>query len=482
MFWNALWNSDHAVSYLAQKHLAAKSRRHWESVPRWLRIVGGVLLSILVLFVFLSSAVASASSGRPVQWALFPLLILVSYGFFFCGAYRVWNISSVLSALKNSGSMTTVLSTGVSDAAFVDVLAARCFREMVKWFATPFFLLILMMATTEDLKQVLVFLVMMPLMLSFYGLVAAFGILVIHIGSGSLGSRGVGEGMGLVILNCYLPGVLLFPASVLPESLVFIPGIIGGVWVLCMPLIFRRLAVKGMTKKPRVKTVRAKRSLRQLLTSVPSLSLGKSAYRLADGNPVLARALSSQNLLLPLLVLAFFGFAGESMASSLASSGEPWMEAHLVTFMFSIVASVVSFNSTYWIVESEKQMRTLDALRSTPLKASAVVDGWAIRACWVPVMFGLIGVGVLVPTQYLAGSLGFALTLVVASAYAGQCSGMRDSMGVWTTRVAGVILGAMWVFYPLAFMLGFVQVYAVAALLIAVVGWFLRKRMLMAYG
>lgn len=490
-FWNALWNNDHAISYLAEKHTRAAGAKALNSIPRPLKVLGIFLIGLFALGTLVTSIAVAVDEGLPAGLML--LLIAGFYILFFWGIYRAWTVGALLSKLRQCGAITTFLNTSISAEETVDVLAARCARQFFLFCALPmslgFLVLTVCAAISRPGPECLVFLVVVPV-LGFFTLLGSYGMLVVHAGSSQSGPRAIGTGFVMALGCLYVPFIFGGLLLVVVPAFETVFGWSIGIYFLCLPLVYRRLAIRGLKKEPSsgggakvgFKGL-CKNWIRVVVAMLPSWSTGSFA-RLADRNPVFARSFGRQNLLFPLVVGSGLTWLTSRIVTSfpaeIAQGPGEWFPIHIATWMIAAAFSMIALGAANLQATAEKQSGTFEVLQSTPLAASKVIDGWALGVCSVYVVLVVPVLFYVLPGAY--SSVAFALCLPICAAYGGIATGLKDTVGSWVCGVICALVFVSWVLVPVAFDKGVPSPYAIFAALVLGAAWFLRRRALIAYG
>jgi hypothetical protein len=486
-FWNALWKNDHAITYLAEKHLTIAPRKALNSLPKWVKGLGALVLGLLALQMMALSLMLLFTE-EPLS-ALAPVLFVGCQVTMFYGLYRTWTLASLLSKLRESDALPTFLHTSVRVEETIDVLAGRALRQVGLFVGLPmgtvfvgmsYFMTTTLKATPPDWR----FAAPMVLLLLYYALLGVFAILVMHA-AGS-GPRGLGRGFLYCLGYLYGPtlGFALL-AAVIPAAEIVV-GICLVLYVLGLPLIFRSMAIRFLNSQ-----AGAQGPLRSLgrrvarLTSVlPRFSNTSLFEELADRNPMLTRHLSKQSLLVPLAACTVIFFLSSQMMGPFElhadGAGSPsWFKVHIVGWLTAVGLSCCTFAYTNSAVSQEKRSRTLEVLRTTLLSARGVVDGWAVGAFWAYLVLAVPLVLWLLPGRY--DCLALVMAVPVCAAYGGIAMGLKDPKGTGLTVVIGILIFLSWVLLPGAFMAGFLHPQGALAAVVALAAWALRRRAIIAY-
>ena len=483
LFWKSLWENDHAITYLSEKHLATAPGKTWDSLPEWVKNLVFCFVGFLALIAFLTVSFLVLQDGfLGLASAGIMGLLLCVYGSVVWGAYRAWTVGSLLSKLRQGRALPTFLNTAVSVEDTVDVLAARTLRQIVAFMVLPCgSILLIALAFTPGQALWWFIATLMTLSLGYWAALGAFGMTAIHAGAGDSGPRAVGKGLLVCLASFYLPTFLAgICVGVVPQATGVVVALLS-IYYLYLPILFRKLAIKWLKAEP----TGEKGGLFAGVKSVLPRFSGAFFKSLAGGNPVLARKLSSQNLLLPVSLGFGLLFLSTQMISPIASGIQQdhqlaWVEVHILTWLTAVGLAVAAFLSSQSTVSREEQSGSLDVLRSTPLWSGTVIDGWAIGAYWAYLLTASGLICWQLPGYWEA--LAFAFCLPVCAAYGGIICGLKDSTGTWVwIGVAGVILGS-WVGLPVAFASGSLHAYGELAVFVLIAAYYLRRRAMFVYG
>lgn len=488
LFWKSLWDNDHAIIYLAEKHLSTAPRKTWASLPGWVKTLAFCCVGFLALIAFMVFSLLVIQDGfLGLLSAGIMGLFLCVYGFLFWGAYRTWTLGTLLSKLRQGRALPTFLYTAVSLEDTVDVLAARTCRQLVAFLLVPYVGIVLTsLAMAQDHLPWWSVSAGVTLMLAYLGALGAFGLTAIHAGAGDSGPKAVGKGILVCLASFYLPTVAAgICAGVLPQTAGIVVALMS-IYYLYLPWLFRKLAIKWLKAEPSSqKRELAAGLFAGIKSALPRFSGAYFFKGLADSNPVLTRKLSSQNLLLPVGLGLGLLFVGTQMVSPLASDVQQnqqlaWFEVHVITWLTAVGVALAAFMSSQSSVSQEERSGSLDVLRSTPLSSTTVIDGWAVGAYWAYWLAAAALMCWQLPGHWEA--LAFALILPVCASYGGIISGLKDTSGIWIWgAVAGVVFFS-WVGIPAAFAAGSVHAHGELAVFLLVAAYYLRARARFIYG
>lgn len=492
LFWNALWNDDHAITYLAHRRLSAAPRKALRALPGWVKNLGAVAVALAGVGLFFTMLDIGYREG-PLAALMCPTIIAI-YIVIFWGIYRAWTLGSLLSKLRDSDSQATFLNTPVSAGQTVDVLGARIFRQLAIYCALPFASIfgVMVLAGPRPTRgqDPFLFLILLIMGLGFYCLLGSYGILLVHTASQfGGGRRGIGYGFGLCMAYVYIPFLLVCVGSTVCRDAEDILFGLFTIYGLCLPLLFRRAAILELEREPRSgppesgPSLRARfygglRSLAALLPRYTSKAWGRSV---SDFNPVLGRSVSNLNLLPPLgLGVAMVWLCAQ--IGTQAHQGPPsWVVLHIVTWFTTVPLALMTLAMTYSATSTESSTGTLDILQTTPLSASQVIDSWALPALVANAVVAGALMAWAFPGRWYASAL-FALVLGVCAAYGGIVSGLKDMTGAWISRGLCLLIFFSWILVPAAYGVGTEQPYLVLTVVLGACAWYLRRRALLTYG